>query len=174
MDRRSIENAIQSSMQEKGWSLRSVCNLKRAFVREAMVTPYFRCSELRRTATGGYAIEGIIGVVHAGFEESWRRHAATDEGSPGFGAMLNIANVRELSEKSWIHADADVSAVEPFCSAMAAVLEQLPGCEEDLVKAFQANQLYRFEVDQFAGWAHREKFFAFKEFVRAPGACVTR
>jgi hypothetical protein len=172
MNRGSIENAIRSSMQEKGWSLRSVCNLNPAFVREAMVTPYFRCSELRRTASGGYAIDGIIGVIHAGFEESWGKQA--DEGSPGSGAMLNIANVRELSEKSWILADADVSAVEPFCSAMAEVLEQLPGREEDLVKAFQANRLYRFELNQFAGWAHREKFFAFKEFVRAHGASFKR
>jgi len=167
MNQRSIQTDIQSSMKDKGWLLRSVCGLSPAFVRDSLVTPYFHCSQIRRTARGSYVIEGVIGVIHEDFEKSWNKHSMKDMRVPGFGVILDIANVRELSEKSWIKPDADASAVESFCSAVTEILERMPCCQDDLVKAFQESKLYKMPVDQFAGFAHREKFYAFKEFVRS-------
>jgi hypothetical protein len=167
MSQRAIQAALQASMQKKGWLLRRVCGLRPAFVRDRVVTPYFHCSQVRRTATGSYAIEGVIGVIHAGFEKLWAERTRDDAQEPGFGVILDITNLRELSERKWIAADGDATAVEPFCIAVAEVLGRMPSSEQELVEAFRSNRLYTLQVDQFSGFAHRPKFYAFREFVTA-------
>lgn len=165
LNQRSIQTAIQSSMQDKGWFLKSVCGLPPAFVRDARVTPYFHCSQIRRTAKGNYAIQGVIGIIDTEFEKLWANRSASDALTVGFGVILDILNVKELSEKRWIEAEADASVVDPFCSVMAEILEQMPKSEEELINALQEGRLYRFQLDQFAGFSYRKKFYAFKEFV---------
>lgn len=151
-------------MRRKGWSLRTVRGLKPIFARDSVVSPYFYCPGVRRTARGNFAIEGVIGVVHAGFENICAERALDPD---GFAVVLDIANLRELSEKSWVEAVSDTEAVEPFCSAMASVLGRLPSTAQSLARAFRENNLYGLPVEKFAGYSHRAKFLAFKEFVEA-------
>jgi hypothetical protein len=167
MSQRVIQEALQASMQQRGWLLRRVCGLRPAFVRDCLVTPYFHCSKVRRTANDNYAIEGGIGVLHMTFEKLWAERTRSDAHRSGFGVVLDITNLRELSEKKWIAADGDATDVESFCTAVAEVLAGMPGSEQDLVEAFRSNRLYTLPVAKFSGFAHRPKFHAFREFVTA-------
>jgi hypothetical protein len=162
-----VLEAIQVSMEAQGWPLQSLCGLVPSYAKDTLVTPYFYCTDVLRRPLASYLVDGVIGVVHQGFEKFWMENPAREPKEPGFGVLLHIANFRELGGKRYIPCDVPFAKeVDTFCAAVANILGQMPADEQQLIAAFEKDELYGFRVDAFAGYSHRKKFQAFKEFVK--------
>jgi hypothetical protein len=162
-----VSEAIRASMEAQGWSQQSLCGLAPSYARDTLVTPYFFCSDIPRRPFGKYLIEGTIGVIHQGFEQRWLADPPREPKTVGFAAGLHIANFKQLGDKFYIPCDGPhATEVESFCAAVVRILTQIPSDEQQLIAAYDKNELCGFPLDAFAGYSHRNKFQAFKEFVK--------
>ena len=153
-------------MKSQGWVLQSLQGLAPSFTRDSLVTPYFFLSALILRPFGSYLVEGSIGFIHQGFEELWLRDSAREPKRQGFGAGLHIANLKEIRGKDYLPSNPPFSEkVQAFSAEIAGVLSKMPSDERQLISAFKDNKLYGFPVDWFAGYSHRKKFEALREYV---------
>lgn len=161
-----IVRAMNSMMRAHGWSLLALCELPLCYSKNLAVTPYFLCSEISLQPDGKYAITGSIGVIHQEFEKLWVQKAERQPKSPGFGVILDLLNLRELRQKRYVAAGAELEAqVNEFCTVVVDYLARMPHDERGLISAFENNELCGLPLKAFSGYAYRSKFTAFWEFV---------
>ena len=114
-----------------------------------------------------YTIEGVIGVIHQGFEALWMKNEERQPRQPGFAAVLNILNVPELRERRYIATDTRLeSDVESFCEKLADILDRMPHDERELILAVESEKLCGFPLSAFSGYADRTKFHALMQVLR--------
>src|SRR6185437_11330809 len=129
---RQIVQAIDAAMRARGWPRVELCGLLPAYANDTIVTPYFHCSGVPLRSFGDFAVEGIIGLIHQGFERLWIRDPNRTPREQGFGFFLNTVNWAELRDKMYVNPNGDLQLeVEAFCSATASILNTMPRDEPD-------------------------------------------
>ena len=160
-----IIRAMNTALKAQGWLPLSLCGLPICYAKNLPVTPYFFRSDVSIGPSGGYAIEGAIGIIDQEFEALWARDEGRAPKSPGFGVLLNILNVPKLQRRRHVSIDTQLEArVEDFCGTLAGVLATMPHDERGLLAALEKEQLGGFQLKAFSGYAYRSKFNAFWEF----------
>jgi hypothetical protein len=87
--------------------------------------------------------------------------------STELAVTLHTANFPELNEIRYVAYEGPFDkAAGAFCAGVVTILDRLPTDEEELTRAFEKDDLGGKRVDQYASWAHRGKFDAFREFVK--------
>lgn len=161
-----IARTMNIALSSQRWSSVELCGLPPSYARDSLVTPYFHCSSIVLKPYGGYTVEGVLGVIHQGFEKLWMQNEDREVRVPGFGVVLNIVNIAELSEHHFIPSDGRVEAnVGEFCAALCRNLEEMPSDEAALFFAIQRDLMLGRPWRDFSGYAYRQKFRAFIEFV---------
>lgn len=147
--------------------MQRVCNSRRVYAKNSLVTPYFYCEAAHRASGGAYyALDGGVGVIHRGFEESWA-HAAAGEGNENvFATVSHIANYPDIRPQSFIRTDNIERGVSKFVEMFCPFLERMPQTEDDLVVVFRKGELCEQELKKgFSSVQNRKKFASFAEFV---------
>jgi hypothetical protein len=157
---------LNAALTVRGWPAIRLCGLPLAYAKDRVVTPYFSCSSIPLKPYGKYTVEGVVGVIHQGFEANWVTNKNRSPQQPGFAAMHNILNLPHVGAKRYISTDSQLEVnVESFCSALTDVLDRMPQNEQELVAAFGKGEMGGIPWDAFSGYAYRTKFQAFQEFV---------
>jgi hypothetical protein len=166
--KKAILDAIGACMNAHGWPPQKLPGSPvSAWARDTLVTPYFACFDVAPRPFGSYIVEGLIGVVHRGFEEAWLNDRSREPKSAGFAFGLHLANFRELNGKCYVPIDAPfTSEVDEFCQIVANILAKFPAGEQQLLDAFGTGELHGFPIRAFAVFSHRKKFDAMRLYMQ--------
>jgi hypothetical protein len=159
--------ALTDSLYRQGWGIERILRSRRIYTKSSVVTPYFYCEAAHRNSGGtSYTLDGAVGVIHRGFEESWARSPAGKGTENVFAVVSHIANFRAIRPTSFIRPENIEEDVNRFVNELSPFLECMPKTEDDLVIAFRRDELCGEKLTMgFSGNPNEKKFSSFREFV---------
>jgi hypothetical protein len=163
-----LELKLKSGFSATKWQLERVARLPLAFVRRALVTPFFQPRVLRRSGAH-YLIDGYLGVVHRGFESQWLKLSPETPKQNFHCLALNIANVDALRAEHYLTVaetdDETDDDILKFCDVALDRLGALPHDETALVSALKSNTLLNMPLEKFIIHGRAERLSSLRAYL---------
>lgn len=145
--RRAIEKCLQEKLLAQGWLHQRVEDLPKAFVRDAILTPYFWPSVKGRRA-GWYAIDGHVGMLDRDFERAWK--ASHPLARNHFPVLMFTANFEEIGLDCSAVGPTDIEAgVARYVAAFESFMSRWPRTRQELCRAFDEGTLMGKNIESF-------------------------